>query len=117
MSTSDPLADLERLGDDALGPCVNCGKPMLQAPVAVFYRVQVQFVGLDLNAIRERAGLAAMVGGSLAIADAMGSHKKPGVVMDSGTVNLCLPCSQHRPDLMELMTRALEDEPGSEPRA
>ena len=93
---TDPLKDLVRLGDDALGPCACCGKLMLALPSPVFYRVTVEYCGVDAKAVQQRVGLAQFFGGGaegLALSGIMGSHQKPVLVMAKGTVNVCLNCS------------------------
>ena len=109
---ADPLANLPRLGVEALGPCLFCKQPILRTPVPIFYRVTVQYCGVDHAAITQHVGLSMMLGGgaaALAIADVMGAHQPPAVVMDRGTVNVCVACAQDRPDLYGTLHAAFGD--------
>lgn len=87
---ADPLAELPRLSGDAVAKCCICQRsPVEKLPI--FYKVTIRQCGVDVKALREHAGLAAMLGGSTAafsVADAMGAHDKPIVVL--GTAELCL---------------------------
>ena len=51
-------------------PCDNCGKPI--API--FYVVRTSIAVFNTNATNEILGLARMIGGSIALAEAMGSQ-------------------------------------------
>lgn len=113
----DPLKDKPRLGDEALGPCGICKRVILATEVPVFYRLRVGHCGVDANAVRERVGLAQMMGGGadgLALAGIMGPGTKPVIEMDSGEVNICQSCASNNTSLIGLLMGALEkdDEDG-----
>lgn len=59
---ADPLKDLPRLGDDALGPCAYCEKTVLETGSPIFYRLTVRQCGVDANAVRQHVGLATLAG-------------------------------------------------------
>jgi len=110
--SSDPLADLPRLGAEAAGPCVLCHKPILATGLPIFYRLTVQHCGIDAAALQQHVGLGMMLGGGadgMALADVMGAHKPPVVVMSSGTVNLCLKCAQDQPAAFSFLHQAIEE--------
>jgi hypothetical protein len=90
------LEGLPRLPDEALGPCAFCGKLMLEAGSPVFYRVSIRQCGIDAKAVRERVGLAMMMGGGapgFALSAALGPHEKPVVVLSEDQLNVCLNCA------------------------
>ena len=90
----DLLAELPRLGADAVTKCCVCQRlPVEKLPI--FYKVTIRQCGVDAKALREHAGLAAMFGGSPAafsVADAMGAHDKPIVVLATAEGCLCNVC-------------------------
>ena len=108
---SDVLDGLPRHGDEALGPCACCGKVILATAMPIFYRLTVEHCGVDANAVRERVGLAMMMGGGergLALSAVMGGRKEPVVVVSSGTANVCGLCANERPDLLDALFRVME---------
>jgi len=112
MTPVDPLADLPRLSAEAAGPCVICRRQMLATGLPIFYRVTVQHCGLDAKAVQQHVGLGMMLGGGasgMALADVMGAHKPPVVVMSSGTVNLCHACAQDQPAAFGFLHQANEE--------
>lgn len=92
--TTNALAELSRLGAEAVTKCCICQRsPVERLPI--FYKVTIRQCGVDAKALREHAGLAAVMGGSAAafsIADAMGAHQKPVVVLSETEVCLCNAC-------------------------
>lgn len=108
---AEPLGALPRLPAEALAACPFCQRTMLQTPTPIFYRLTVQYCGIDQAAVREHVGLGMMLGGTnaaMAIADVMGAHKPPVVEMSKGTVNVCLQCAQERIEIIGLTGYALE---------
>lgn len=113
--TSDPLRDLARLGDDALGPCAFCQRVMLGTEVPIFYRITIQHCGIDRKAVRQRVGLAQFFGGGqngLVLSGVMGSHDKPVVEIGRATINVCLTCAQEHPDVLLIVAAAIEPKEG-----
>lgn len=45
-----------------LKPCALCKKGLMHSGVPLFYRVTVEVMGVDVQAVRERQGLAMMLG-------------------------------------------------------
>lgn len=107
----DPLADLPRLGDEALGPCALCDKVILATGMPIFYRLTVQHCGVDAKAVQQRVGLAMAMGGGeggLALSGIMGARKAPVVEMSKGQVNVCMACAQAHPSLLIARGAAIE---------
>lgn len=113
MAARAELAKLPRLSDDAMGPCIGCGKQLLATGLPLFSRITIQSCGIDAEAVRRHVGLAMTLGGGrdgLALASVMGPGEKPVIVMDTlQSVNVCVTCSQ-RTDLtlFELIAKATE---------
>ena len=93
----DPLADLPRLSDDAMGPCIVCKRQLLETEVPLFYRLDVKQCGIDAAEVNRHVGLAMSMGGGrdgLVLAGVMGPGVKPVVVMNSADgVNVCHNCA------------------------
>lgn len=110
---TDLLKDLPRLGEEALGPCVVTGKPIIEGGSPIFYRVTIQQCGVDAQAVRERLGLAMMLGGGaggLALSGVMGAHKQPVVILGEATVNVSIAGASESIDLWRLLAAAAETE-------
>ena len=94
---TDLVNDLPKLGAEAMGPCVCCGRQLLETGLPIFFRIEAKQCGVDANAVRKHVGLAmAMGGGSagLALAGVMGPKVEPVVVMDAITpFNVCHDCA------------------------
>jgi hypothetical protein len=94
---SDPLKDLPRLTDEAMGPCVCCKRQLLETEIPIFYRVEVKHCGLDAREIQRHVGLAMSIApgrDGLALAGIMGPRVKPVVVMDAhAAFNVCNDCA------------------------
>jgi len=85
---------------------------MLQTGTPLFYRVTVEYCRIDLASVRQRAGLALMLGGGgagIALSGVMGGHAEPVVVLATGTTNLCMACSHRSGAALAVISRALED--------
>lgn len=99
MADFDPegdFANLPRLSDEAMGPCIKCGKQLLETGVPLFIRVHAQRCGLDRAEIQRHVGLAMSMGGGeagLVLARVMGPGVKPVVVVNNfPAVNVCYGC-------------------------
>lgn len=119
----DPERDfrsLPRLSDEAMGPCIKCGKQLLETGVPLFIRVHAQRCGLDRAEIQRHVGLAMAMGGGqngLVLAGVMGPGVKPVVVVNSfETVNVCYGCidtTTIRDLELELLERLSKADEGS----
>lgn len=91
------LADLERLGESALGPCACCDRVMLDTGFPLFFRAKVNRCGIDAQEVRRHVGLAAAIApgrDGLALASIMGPAVQPVVIMDTFEFNVCMECSK-----------------------
>lgn len=111
----NPLSAARRHDSSAMGPCFLCGRQILATGVPVFYRVNVEQCGVDMNEVRQHVGLAMAMGGGadgLALAEIMGPRRQPVVVLGEGTQNICQQCAADR--VPAIMTIALDDGPGED---
>ena len=73
--------------------CSMCGGKVLAAGMPLFWRVTVERFGIDLRAVQRQQGLTMMLGGSAAIASAMGADEDMAIpIGDAETVTVCEPC-------------------------
>ena len=90
-------------------PCAICGKGVMHAGVPLFYRVKLESMGIDVNAVQRHAGLELMLGGGhagAALANVMGPGDdlaKP--IVEGETVLICQPCAMEPHPLMVLSDR------------
>ena len=103
------------LKQEDLRPCGLCGKGLMNSGIPLCYRITIDRLGFDANAIREQAGLEMMLGNA-AIAHVMGTHAdmaKP--ITDQYTALICEKCGSHKQVCMgELMERISPDEDEAE---
>ena len=107
----NPLRDLPRLGEEALGPCVGCKKVILATGSPLFQRVRIQRCGVDANEVRRHVGLAQTIApgaDGLALASVLGPKVEPVVVMSTYVVNVCNDCA--RKPFEDLLFMAMEAE-------
>jgi len=111
---NDFMKENPRLGDEALGPCAVCQKPILET-FPIFYRVQVTQCAIDMGEVRRHVGLAQAIApgaDGLQLASILGPKVEPVVVVQGGQpFNVCTPC-QNRPDYMMLAEFALREGEG-----
>lgn len=111
----DPIKDLPRLDEKAMGPCVCCKRQLLETGFPLFLRLDLKRCGLDANEIRRHCGLAMAMGGGtagLALAGVLGPGVKPVVVMDAfPAFNVCNEC-QSKHTLEEIMFRVMGETEG-----
>ncbi len=92
-----PLKDLERLGEDAMAPCVVCHRQLLETGLPVFFRIEAKQCGLDGQEIKKHVGLAMAMGGGvdgLNLAGVLGPRVMPVIVMETiTTFNVCHECA------------------------
>lgn len=108
---NNPLDDLPRLGADQMMPCCKCQRDLLATGVPLFFRYEVKQCGIDGVAVKEHVGLAMQMspanpGAGLAIADVMGAHKKPIVVISSLPVqNVCHECAMADGEVLQMLSQ------------
>lgn len=75
-------------------PCVRCGKGVMHTGVPLFYRVTVERMGVDAQAVQRQAGLEMMLGGHAKIAHVMGENADMGLPIGPATKGLlCEKCA------------------------
>jgi hypothetical protein len=80
-----------------LKPCTNCGKGLLHTGVPLFWRVNIERFGVDLNAARRQVGLEQFFGGGsvgAVMATTMGPQEDIAKSLgDADVVLLCEDCA------------------------
>lgn len=98
--TRDILAELPKLGVEAMAPCVICRRQLLETELPIFFRIDARQCGLDRQEIHRHVGLAMTMGGGtdgLALAHVLGPRVEPVIVMDTiSTFNVCHSCAIDR---------------------
>jgi hypothetical protein len=88
-------------------PCGVCGQGMMfNGRPPLFYRVQIQSMGIDQGAVMRRHGLELMMGGGrqgAALAEAMGINEDIAKQIDSADVLVCFPCAMELGPLHRLL--------------
>lgn len=76
-----------------LQACAICGKGVMHSGVPLFYRVRIEHMGIDANAVRQVHGLETMLGNA-ALARVMGPDPDIATpIVDPHTVLVCQPCA------------------------
>ena len=74
--------------------CSMCRKKILERGVPLFYRLTLERFGVRLDAVRRQAGLEMMLGGQVAIAQAMGPDEDMALpMMEKKVLVICEACS------------------------
>lgn len=74
--------------------CSICRQKIGASGLPLFYRLTVERFGVKLDAVRRQAGLEMMLGGHVAIAQAMGPDEEMAMpVMDRLVLVVCESCS------------------------
>lgn len=74
--------------------CSMCRKKFGECGSPLFYRITLERFGIRLNAVRRQIGLEMMLGGHVAIAQAMGPDEDMAVpVMEKLVLVVCESCS------------------------
>ncbi|MEC7763348.1 MAG: hypothetical protein VX874_15710 [Pseudomonadota bacterium] len=79
-------------GRDDIKPCHFCGEGM-GAKGVHFYRVKIEQMVLDLRAIQREHGLEQMMGGNVAIAQALSPEAEFAQSMSENEVLICADCA------------------------
>lgn len=95
-----------------LKPCAICGKGVMHAGTPIFYRVKVESMGIDVNAVRRADAMERYFGGSaanqagVAVARVFEDPEiaKP-IIEDQPVVLVCQPCALEPRPLLLLMER------------
>lgn len=80
-----------------LRPCGICGNGLMHTGVPLFYRVTIEVMGIDLQAVRERRGLEMLFGdkpGSAALAEVFApTGEVANRVHDPDSMLICQQCA------------------------
>ncbi len=79
--------------------CAQCGKGMAGKGV-FFYRIKIEQMILDFNAIRRAHGLELMMGGSASLAQVMGPDEDLAVSLGALEVLVCANCGISLPHFL-----------------
>lgn len=92
---------------EELKPCAICGKGMAHAGVPLFYRVRLEHMGINANAVRRTDAMERFFGGSaanpagIAVARVFEDPVIAEPIVDATEVLVCQPCAlEPRPLLM-----------------
>lgn len=90
------MDDLPKLPVEAMGPCIKCGRQLLETGVPLFIRVEPKRCGIDYSAVSRHVGLAQSMGGGqagLALAAVLGPQPEPVVIVEQcEAFNICYEC-------------------------
>lgn len=90
-------------------PCAICHRGMMHAGMPVFYRLKVERLGLDMQAIRRQHGLEMMMGAAAPLASIMGPNETMATVIDGPhTILICETCTHEHPALMQALLTSEE---------
>lgn len=74
--------------------CAICKRKIGHTGLPLFWRVTIEPFGIDLSAVRRQDGLTAMLGGSVAIAAAMGPDEDMAKPLAAPvTITVCQHCA------------------------
>lgn len=73
--------------------CSNCRKPIGHTGLPLFWKLTVERHGVDMGAVRRQDGLAAVLGGSVELAQAMGTDPEMTVLLETVEITLCEACA------------------------
>jgi len=91
-------------------PCIFCGKGMMHDGNILFFKVSIQRMGINMNAVKEQHGLEIMLG-SPAIASVMGPDSdiaKPIGIQAKGLI--CDTCACDKKTVLAQMAEMMNDE-------
>jgi len=90
-------------------PCVFCGQGVMHTGSPVFYRVSVEYLGVDLGAVRRQHGLELMLG-SPVLAQAMGPDEDlTQPLAEKKGLHVCLTCAMEPQVIAALLECAGEE--------
>jgi ABC-type uncharacterized transport system permease subunit len=82
-------------------PCAFCKQGILHSASPLFYRVKVEQMVLDMQAIRRQAGLEMMMGSAAGLAAIMGPNEDMAKSFgDAQNILICNECALSNPDML-----------------
>lgn len=74
-------------------PCALCGRGVMHAGMPIFYRVRIESMGINLEAVQRTAGMEQFMGGHVAIARALHDPDIATPIVPAVTSLVCQECS------------------------
>lgn len=75
-------------------PCASCGEGIMHAADITFFKLNVQYMIVDIDAVKRQHGLEMMMGGASPIAQVLGPNEDIAVPAgDPEEILICLQCS------------------------
>lgn len=95
-------------------PCKKCGKGVMHTGIPLFYRITVEQMGVDGNAVRKAHGLEMMLGRAAPLGQVLGLNEDIGIpIGDPSKGLLCMTCSQDinlcLGEVMEILNKETKD--------
>lgn len=98
---------LPPIGRKDLKPCSVCGKGLMHTGLPLFWRVHVERIGVDAQAVQRQAGLETFFGGGQAgavLAEVMGDGRALATPLDKPAVHLiCESCATDKATFIALL--------------
>ena len=83
--------------------CAVCGQLIGKASLPVFWRVSMEYHGVNVEAVQRQTGLAMMMGGNGALAAVMGPDDEITMpLMEPGAITVCHDCGMQGVTVAEL---------------
>ena len=73
--------------------CIKCDKGMMHNNQIAFFVVNIKYMGMDLNAVREQHGLEMSMGAAAPLAQIMGPNRDLAKPIDQAKAFLCMDCA------------------------
>ena len=106
------ISELRRIAE-----CAVCKRGVMHNGLPFFYRVTVERHGIQMRAVQQQAGLEMMLGGNVAIAEAMGPDPDATVtLMEPTALTVCETCSHQQPILMQALEAQADADDTAVPR-
>lgn len=86
-----------------LKPCTSCGKGMMHDDNPIFYKITMETMGIDIQAVREIHGLEMMLGKAAPLASVLGTNPDIAMELDTTEHLICLKCLLKSTDLSVLL--------------
>lgn len=94
-----PSSTGQPLQREDLRPCDMCGKGLMHSGLPLFWRVHIERMGVDVQAVQRRAGMEQFFGGGAGgslLAGVMGDGAPLASPFNQSSLLLCEPCAIER---------------------
>jgi len=85
-----------------IAKCEICGKPFGHTNLPMFFRIQIERWGLNIDAVTRQQGLTMVLGGSAKLAMVMGPNEDMAEKMFSKEITVCMECATKQICIMQL---------------